>query len=103
MSEWRDVPTGEIIAFAEAVKAGDEIEVWTSCGWREWSRDSWVSNWRYRARSKPKTRQVQLRGFLSLDGYTATYVEGSCFYKEAVRAKWPRVTSEDRIVEVEDV
>ena len=102
MSEWRDVPTGEITAFAEAVKAKDEIEVWTSIGWREWSRDSWGSNWRYRARSKPKTRQVQLRGFLSPDGYISSYEEGSCFYKEAVRTKWHRVPSEDRVVEVEE-
>lgn len=100
MSEWRELPKGDIVAFAEAVKAGDEIEVYMGPGWVKWAELAWQISWIVRARSKPKTRQVQLRGFLSPAGLSVSYEEDSSNYVLAVRDKWLRVPSEDRVVEV---
>lgn len=102
MNEWRELPKGYIVAFAEAVKAGDDIEVDNGPGWQKWQGGSWSALWAVRARSKPKTRQVQLRGFLSPNGNFACYEDGSANYIVTLAYKWPRVPSEDRVVEVEE-
>lgn len=102
MNEWRELPKGYIVAFAEAVKAGDEVEINDECGWVKWEGRVWMDDWSVHARSKPKTKQVQLRGFLTPDGYSVSYAEGSRCYEDAIKCKWPRVPSEDRVVEVEE-
>ncbi len=73
MLEWRDLPTIQEVAAAQA--AGDEIHRDAGTGFMGWDGTYWASNWKFRSRPrKPATKTIVLRRAL-LNGngeYTAT-------------------------------
>ena len=88
-----------MVAFAETVKAKDEIEFLTIHGWSEWwselSGSMWDKRIQYRARpAQPKMKKLRMLCY--------TYLIYLIWRSEVwlVPGNWIRVPSEDKEIEV---
>lgn len=96
MSEWRELPKGDIVAFSEAVKAGDEIEFHNGNNvWKPWNGAGWDSGWNVCARSKPKVRKIKILGMINpITGMTMTRTEDDRTYPLAGWTRYPKLDDE---------
>lgn len=68
MGEWKDLPTMQDVAAAQA--AGEEIEAYLlgQDGWKSWKANAWDASAAYRSRPRKQTKTVVLRRALLQTG-----------------------------------
>ncbi len=95
-TEWKDLPTFQDVAEAQAQGWEIEVQMLPSDKFNEWQESVWRSNFMFRGRPRqPKMKKVKSLCWRYSDGDFAWRIEGINLAKP-----WIRVPSEDKEIEV---